>query len=437
MSKLESASVVIPADRKPGSISNEKVYLGEVVTVLRGVSYKKDQAKSAPCSGYLPILRATNIQQSLNFDELVYAPTANINPDQLLRIGDIVVAASSGSKHIVGKAAILENEWKGSFGTFCYALRPNEKVVPKYVAYFLQTSEYRHAISELSSGININNLKREHINGISIPLPPRVIQDRIVEMLDDQTSRLDTAIAALKRAQARLKRYRAAVLKAACEGRLVHSNAKDWRRIKISEIGDAITGNTPPTADKQNLGNELPFFKPTDLDAGYNVREARQYLSAKGVKLARVLPAGSVLVTCIGATIGKTGFARVSCATNQQINALVVNPEIATPEWAFWWFNSPDGQKQIKDNASATTLPILNKSKFEALEILIPSVIDQRLIVGEVEQRLSVSEKLEASVAANLGRASRLRQAILKRAFEGRLAGNDIRGPNTVKEAVT
>ena len=212
-----------------------------------------------------------------------------------------------------------------------------------------------------------------------------------------------------------------ASIAAACEGQLVDSDLRKWKRVKVSEVGEAVTGNTPPTSDPENLGDEVPFFKPTDLDAGYNVREARQYLSAKGAKLARVLPAGSVLVTCIGATIGKTGFARVDCATNQQINALVVNPKIAIPAWAFWAFTSPDGQRQIKENASATTLPILNKSKFQALEIPLPPLAEQTRIVAEVERRLSVVEELESVVSANLQRATRLRQSILQKAFTGGL----------------
>jgi type I restriction enzyme S subunit len=252
-------------------------------------------------------------------------------------------------------------------------------------------------------------------------LPPLPEQRRIVAEIEKQFTRLEAGVAALGRVQANLKRYRAAVLKAACEGRLVTSDLKTWKRLKVSEIGETVTGNTPPTSDKENLGDELPFFKPTDLDAGYNVREARQYLSSKGANHARVLPAGAVLVTCIGATIGKTGFARVDCATNQQINALVVNPKVAISRWAFWLFSSPLGQQQIKTKASATTLPILNKSKFEALEFPIPPLAEQTRIVAEVERRLSVVEELELVVTANLQRATRLRQSILQKAFTGNL----------------
>ena len=242
--------------------------------------------------------------------------------------------------------------------------------------------------------------------------------------IEKQFTRLDSGVASLTRVQTALKRYRASVLKAACVGRLTASDTTGWRRLKLAELGEAITGNTPSTKDAGNLGDELPFFKPTDLDAGYNVREARQFLSAKGAKLARALPAGAVLVTCIGATIGKTGFSRIRCATNQQINALVVNPQIAIPEWAFWMLTGPDGQQQIKENASATTLPILNKGRYEDLEIPIPPLPEQTRIVAEVERRLSVVEESEAVVAANLQRAKVLRQSVLQRAFEGNLISN-------------
>jgi len=302
--------------------------------------------------------------------------------------------------------------------TAFYTEGTDETFLP-FFRYLLESLQ----LVALDRSTAIPSLSRDDYNSKTICYPESLDkQHHIVAEIEKQFTRLDAGVAALRRVQANLKRYRAAVLKAACEGRLVPSDMRAWKQLKVSEIGEAITGNTPPTSDTENLGDELPFFKPTDLDAGYNVREARQYLSAKGAKLARVLPNGAVLVTCIGATIGKTGFARVDCATNQQINALVVNPKIAIPSWAFWLFSSPLGQQQIKSKASATTLAILNKSKFEALEFPIPPLAEQTRIVAEVERRLSVVEELEAAVAGNLKRAQALRQSILKQAFEGKLA---------------
>ncbi len=126
----------------------------------------------------------------------------------------------------------------------------------------------------------------------------------------------------------------------------------------------------------------------------------------------------SVLVTCIGATIGKTGLIRVAGASNQQINAIIPNEKIIS-EYLYYVCISPQFQKSIKDNASATTLPILNKSKFEELPIPLPPLGEQQRIVTEVERRLSVVGEVEFAVEVGLARAARLRQSVLKSAFEG------------------
>ena len=198
-----------------------------------------------------------------------------------------------------------------------------------------------------------------------------------------------------------------------------------WVWATYSQIGEVITGFTPSTKDPENFGGNIPFFKPTDLDAGDNVANAREFLSDKGAERGRLLPAGSILVTCIGATIGKTGLARVDCATNQQINAVIPMSDTLSSRFIYFWTTSPFGYKQIVDNASATTLPILNKSKFESLAIPLPPVSEQHRIVAEVDRRLSILRETEAQVEANLQRAERLRQSILAAAFSGRLVSDD------------
>jgi len=201
--------------------------LGELLRVVRGVTYKKAESRGSPGPGLVPILRATNIREGvLTFDDPVYVPGTRVSQDQVLCEGDIVVAASSGSKAVVGKAASLTRRWKGSFGAFCFALRPLRGVHAPYLAWFLQTPGYRRLVGELSAGISINNLRRQHLETLRIPIAPLPEQRRIVEAIETQLTRLDTAVAALKRIKANLKRYRASVLKAACEGRLVPIEAE-------------------------------------------------------------------------------------------------------------------------------------------------------------------------------------------------------------------
>lgn len=96
---------------------------------------------------------------------------------------------------------------------------------------------------------------------------------------------------------------------------------------------------------------------------------------------------------------------------------MVVPSDFVSPKFVYWYFSGPFGQRQIVDNASATTLPILNKSRFEALPIMLPPLVEQARIVAEVERRLSVIEELEAAITANLQRVTRLRQSILQKTF--------------------
>jgi type I restriction enzyme S subunit len=94
----------------------------------------------------------------------------------------------------------------------------------------METPTYRNRVSELSAGVNINNLKREHIEETPLPVPPLPEQDRIVVGIETLLTDLDAAVAGLKRVHANLKRYRASVLKAACEGRLVPTEAELARK---------------------------------------------------------------------------------------------------------------------------------------------------------------------------------------------------------------
>lgn len=91
---------------------------------------------------------------------------------------------------------------------------------------------------------------------------------------------------------------------------------RNWISARIGDLGEVITGSTPSKKDSSFFGGNIPFYKPTDLDAGYEVIEAREHLSELGASESRIIPAFSILVTCIGATIGKTGLARRICATN-------------------------------------------------------------------------------------------------------------------------
>ena len=193
-----------------------------------------------------------------------------------------------------------------------------------------------------------------------------------------------------------------------------------WGWVRTEQVGHIETGTTPSKKSPENYGKEHPFYKPTDLNEGKNVRKAHDNLSEVGYSKARILPINSILVTCIGATIGKTGIIREEGAFNQQINAIIPFNYIV-PDFVYYQAICQFFQNQIIFKASSTTLPILNKSKFEKLVFVLAPYEEQNTIVSEIESRLSVCDQLEQTIEASLKKAEALRQSILKKAFSGEL----------------
>ena len=163
-----------------------------MVTQIRGVSYKPTDIKSE-IDG-IPILRANNIQDDgINLDKLVYIDSKKVHEEQYLKKGDIVICASSGSKNLVGKAATYNKNEKASFGAFCKVVRVNESenLCKEFVQQYFQSKLYRNAISELSIGTNINNIKTEHIDALEINVPSLPEQQKIAAHLDSIQSAID------------------------------------------------------------------------------------------------------------------------------------------------------------------------------------------------------------------------------------------------------
>lgn len=201
----------------------------DLCTVVRGVTYQKADASDTPRGDYLPILRANNIRTTINFDDLVHVPGNLVNEEQLLRPGDFVVCLASGSRNLVGKAAMFTGGSVCSFGAFCGAIRP---AVPlPFFSAFLASPLYRDAVSEASSGIGINNLKSSTLLGLAIALPPEAEQARIVARVDE-LMRLCDAL----EAKGRLEAEQHARLLGTLLGTLTDSStseelAANWQRV--------------------------------------------------------------------------------------------------------------------------------------------------------------------------------------------------------------
>jgi type I restriction enzyme, S subunit len=420
--------------------------LGDVLRIIRGVSYKKEQASSTPRASYVPLLRATNIGAELDFEELVYVPTCCVDQEQMLVAGDIVVASSSGSKTVVGKASRLTADWHGSFGAFCMGLRSVPPVDSQYICYFMQTHEYRHQISDLASGSNINNLRRDHIESFPFRLAPLSEQHRIVEKSEELFSDLDAGVASLERAKANLKRYRASVLKSGVEGRLT----EEWRKEHPqAEDGSFLEANWVPLEEVITLLGQGWSPKcesaPATDDAEWAViktsaiqsmvflpYENKQLPDTLTPRPELAIEPGDLLIT----RAGPRTRAGVTCLVRRTRPRLILcdkayrvrfNETRAFPAFAEVVLNSPyflDRLDELKTGISDSGVNLTQK-KFVELAIPLPPLAEQEQIVALVEERFSQIDSAEKTIDAELIRSKRLRQSILKRAFDGKLVPQD------------
>ena len=163
----------------------KNVPLGDIATLVRGVSFSKEEGSLLPLDGHLPIIRAGSIQESLLLREgQIWVPADKIKSSQKIRIDDIVMCTSSGSSDLVGKCARSVEDFDGAFGAFCAGIRADrEKASPSYLYHFLCSPVFKNWTSA-SSGANIKNIRVSELAEFQVPLPPLPEQKRIAAILD-------------------------------------------------------------------------------------------------------------------------------------------------------------------------------------------------------------------------------------------------------------
>lgn len=169
----------------------------------------------------------------------------------------------------------------------------------------------------------------------------------------------------------------------------------EWEKYKLGDYGKVVTGNTPPTKDIKNYENGTYLWaSPADLGTIKLISETKTMLSAKGFSKTRALPKGSVLVTCIGSTIGKTGMATKEMSTNQQINSIVVNDN---NDNEFVYYAIQSAFPRYLSSIAVQAVPIISKSSFELLPNQRPCLQEQKKIgkfLSLLDERIATQSKI-------------------------------------------
>lgn len=299
----------------------------------------------------------------------------------------------------------------------------DKELLPEFLN--LQMFFLNDHIYSLSRGTAQRNLDVPAFRNIQIAYPKSLPeQQRIVSILDRAFSAIDKAKANAEQNLKNAKELFESVLQLTMDnGKL--KIGEGWEERKVNEIGNAQTGTTPKTVEKENYGDFIPFIKPADVDfTGIgDIRYDNEGLSEMGLKKGRKMECGSILMVCIGATIGKVGFAEREVSCNQQINSLTVKKEFE-PKFIYYAMTSKEFQDKVllEGKGAQATLPIINKSKWENLTISFPkSKETQRTIVRQLDALRAETQKLEAVYGQKIADLEELKKSILQKAFAGEL----------------
>jgi type I restriction enzyme S subunit len=322
----------------------------------------------------------------------------------------------------VGRACILPDTGEKMITAVdCTIIRFDQKqLISNWFLYYSLSNEYQNEIQKQVTGATRQRISRKNLGLVSVPLPPLPEQQRIVSILDE-------AFAAIAKAKANAEqnlKNTAALFESYLQG--VFERKRDgWEERKVKDIGFAQTGTTPKTAEKENYGDFIPFIKPADVDfSGIgDIRYDNEGLSEIGLKKGRKMENGSILMVCIGATIGKVGFAEREVSCNQQINSLTVKKEFE-PKFIYYVMTSREfqGKVLLEGKGAQATLPIINKSKWENLTISFPkSKEEQQTIVRQLDALRAETQKLGAVYQKKIDDLEELKKSILQKAFAGEL----------------
>jgi len=189
-----------------------------------------------------------------------------------------------------------------------------------------------------------------------------------------------------------------------------------WIWCRLAELGTTQTGTTPSTTDKTNFGNYIPFIKPGDISLK-RIDYLNEGLSQKGLSEVKVIRKNSLLMVCIGGSIGKSFFTDRDTSCNQQINVITPVKEIDV-SFLQLFLQSKYFQTEVRNNAMKSSTPIINKGKWEQIPIPIPPQSEQNSIIERVNILMTMIDALEKQVFERKERSEMLMHAVLREAFE-------------------
>ncbi len=208
-----------------------------------------------------------------------------------------------------------------------------------------------------------------------------------------------------------------------------------WEMKKLIELGEVQTGTTPSTSNKGFYGDFIPFVKPPHFNPDGTISFSSSGLSEIGLAKGRLIKENSILMVCIGASIGKTGITPIPISCNQQINAFSPN-ENCFPKFYYHLLSSDYFFRKVMKRSSQATLPMINKTKWQNIEIPLPPLPQQKQIVALLDKAFAAIDTARANAEQNLQNAKELRISITNNLFNS-VENSDVLTVDEITDFIT
>lgn len=399
--------------------------LSEVCTKIQdGSHFSPKEQFSEPGKGRYMYITSKNIRNSyMDLSDLVYVNKEyfdTIYPRCKPELNDVLLTKDGANTGNVTLNTV--DEPYALLSSVCLFKPDRSKVLPEYLMYYIQSPDGFKQLTGKMTGTAIKRIVLEKIRVAPFPLAPLPEQRRIVSAIETQLGRLDAAVARLHAAKAKLKRYKQAVLKAAfSEGD--STSGSTWKLQTIGDIAARIVvGYVGPMTQFIVEHDGVPLLSTTHIGENeFLDKEPRQItrsFHAKNKK-SQVVP-GDILIARHGDS-GKSCIVPDFMAEAQVSNAVIlsVDRRQVLPQYVCYRINFE--RTVMQESRVGGVLQVVNTKSMEKFPIRVPSLKEQAKIIEAIDRLLASTEAMESTLDAQLLQSTRLRQAVLKRAFEGRL----------------
>ena len=354
----------------------EQRKLGDIATFSKGNGYSKSDL--AP-SGEPIILYGrlyTNYETTIrNVDTFVELKDKSV----ISQGGEVIVPASGETAEDISRASVVKNQGI-IIGGDLNVIKVNHLLNPTFLALTISNGEQQKELSKRAQGKSVVHLHNSDLQEVNLTFPLLNEQKEISSLFE----KMDSVITLHQCKLEKLKLTKKALLQ-----KLFPKNGKHipeirfkgftdaWEQRKLDSLGKIITGNTPSTSKKEYWSpnsDGVVWITPTDINS-VKTQCSERLLTKDGASQARIVPANSILVTCI-ASIGKNTINTVEAAFNQQINALV--PHFSNSYFILTMLNNMESAFKRVAGTSATS--IINKKEFGQLSALLPEIEEQNKI---------------------------------------------------------